>query len=264
MIDPAHALRAAPVRPDERPTVLVAGATGTLGNEVLRRLAGLHHYREVLVTAREPIAPAFRGVRLLVCPPNPQADTSTPASDHPMRDWPTPAAQVGVVLFEPPRLRHGRERALWTPHPDELPAAARWMRRCGVRSLAVVMPHVAGRLPQAVQRGLATLDEQAVAAIGFEQLLIVRSARKPGEPAVRGSAGQRVADWVLGALRYMVPTSQQPVRADRVAALATGALRRMHLERRGGIHVAAPELVWQASQQPVDQVIDRLLAPTPR
>ena len=35
--------------------------------------------------------------------------------------WPRTQADVGVVLFDPPRLFHDRERALWTPTPQQLP-----------------------------------------------------------------------------------------------------------------------------------------------
>jgi hypothetical protein len=42
----------------------------------------------------------------------------------------------------------------------------------------------------------------------------------------------------------MVPSSEQPVRAAKVADLLAAALRLA----RPGIHVAAPELVWRAAQ----------------
>ena len=42
-------------------------------------------------------------------------------------------------------------------------ALAQWLKRCGVHTL-VVVPHAQGRLPDAVKRGLANLDEHALAA----------------------------------------------------------------------------------------------------
>src|SRR5690606_5780524 len=110
------------------------------------------------------------------------------------------AADTGLVLFEPPRLFFDRERALWTPRPEQLPALAQWMRRSGVRTLAVVLPHAQGRLPEALKRGLASLDEQAVAALGFERLLIVRSARKP-EAGVAAGLLPAVARWMHSVFR---------------------------------------------------------------
>jgi hypothetical protein len=156
---------------------------------------------------------------------------------------------VAVVLFDPPRLYYDRERALWTPAPQQLVALAHWLRASGVRTLAVVLPHAPGRLPEALKRGLAGLDEQAVASLGFERFLVLRSAQKPNETDER-SAPDRLARWMLGIFKYMIPSSEQPVRALKVAQLLAAALRLAP----PGIHVAPPELVWQAAQGDAEAV----------
>src|SRR6478735_3496033 len=230
--EPIQALRAAsrvPPASPAGPTLLIAGATGPLGNEMLRRLAGSGRYGRVEMLAREPITEGLRGVTSVVV--KPEVDAS----------WPQVAAQVGVILFDPPRLFYDRERALWTPRPDQLAELARWMRRCGVSTLAVVLPHAQGRLPEALKRGLASLDEQAVAALGFERVLFVRSAQKPAA-APTGNLLVRMANWMLATLHYMVPGSEQPVRAAKVSELVATALQLAP----PGIHVAGPELVWSA------------------
>lgn len=232
--EPIQALRAA-VRPSPavppNPRLVMAGATGALGNEVLRRLVGLQQFSATQVLAREPIRAGLRGVGVTVVP-----------SDEPA-GWPAGAADTGVILFDPPRLFHDRERALWTPTPQQLPAVAEWMRRSGVTTLAVVLPHAQGRLPEALKRGLAGLDEQAVAALGFDRLLIIRSARKPAAAPGRGFLAA-TADWMLSVTKYMVPSSEQPVRALKVAELVAVALQLAP----PGIHIAAPEMVWRAAQ----------------
>jgi len=53
-----------------------------------------------------------------------------------------------------------------------------------------------------------------------------------------------------------VPSSEQPVRAVKVAELVAAALQLAP----PGIHVAAPELVWQAAQGDVHAVAARWLA----
>lgn len=211
--------------------VLIAGATGVLGHEVLRRLAGGSARHRIGVLAREPIRAGLRGVELVQVP-----------NDEPAQ-WPAADAATAIVLFDPPRLFYQRERALWTPRPDQLPALAAWLRASGVRTLAIVLPHAQGRLPEALKRGLASLDEHAVAAQGFERLIVLRSPQKPGE-AGGASAPVRVARFMLSALKYMVPTSEQPVRAAKMAQLLAAALELAP----PGIHIAAPELVWRASQ----------------
>jgi len=227
------------------PQLVIAGATGTLGNEVLRRLAGGGRYGRVHVLAREPFTEGLRGVRTQVVPGDDALGWPPLADMSGVR-----RTEVGVILFEPPRLFHDRERALWTPQPADLPAVAAWMRAGGVRTLAVVLPHAQGRLPDALKRGLAGLDEHAVAALGFERVLFIRSAQKPGTAPAGLGLGQRVARWMLGILQYMVPSSEQPVRAVRVAELVDVALQ----IAPPGIHVAAPGLVWRAAQQDVRAV----------
>ena len=235
------AARGAPAA-SARPRLLIAGATGVLGNEVLRRLAGGGRYGETQVLAREPITEGLRHVR----------STLVPADDP--AQWPSAAAEVAVVLFDPPRKFYERERALWTPAPGQLVPLARWLRASGVRTLAVVLPHAQGRLPGALKRGLAGVDEHAVAALGFERVLLLRSAQKPQAAPAR-TLPVRLADWMLSIFKYMVPSSEQPVRAVKVAELLEAALE---LAPRG-IHVAAPEVVWQASQEPPRAVAARWL-----
>ncbi|HYF19413.1 MAG TPA: hypothetical protein VEA40_16225 [Ramlibacter sp.] len=222
--------------------LLIAGATGVLGNEVLRRLVGLGRFPATQVLAREPIRAGLRGVGAVVVP-----------CDEPDR-WPPGAADTAVVLFDPPRLFYERERALWTPAPEQLPALAAWLHRSGVRTLAVVLPHAQGRLPDALKRGLASLDEHAVAAMGFERLLIVRSAQIPTAPAPV-NVFTAIAHWMLSIFKYMVPSSEQPVRSAKVAEFVAAALRLAP----PGIHVAAPEVVWRAAQGEVEPAVRRWL-----
>ncbi len=109
--------------------LVIAGATGVLGNEVLRRLVGLGRCHSTQVLAREPITVALGGVA-----------TTVVRSDSPA-DWEAGAADTGGILFDPPRLLHERERALGTPRPEQLAELAGWMRRSGAATMAVVLPH---------------------------------------------------------------------------------------------------------------------------
>ena len=53
-----------------------------------------------------------------------------------------------------------------------------------------------------------------------------------------------LAHWMLSVFKYMVPSSEQPVRSVKVAEFVALALQLAP----PGIHVAAPELVWRAAQ----------------
>jgi hypothetical protein len=251
-LDPLQALQAAnralvPKHPahSANDTLLIAGATGALGQELVRRLAGRHRFAHTHVLTREPIRDGMRGVETLL------------ASPLPIAQWPLVHADVGLVLFEPPRLYHDRERALWTPDPAQLPVLAAWLRDCGVRTLAIVQPHDQGRMPEALKRGLASLDEEAVVALGFERVILVRSARKPA-PGRFANPAERLANWMLSIARFMVPSSEQPVRPTKVAELVDMALR----IAPPGVHVAAPELVWQAAQGEMRAIAEGWLLPS--
>ena len=59
-----------------------------------------------------------------------------------------------------------------------------------------------------------------------------------------GNLPVRAANFMLSVFRYMVPSSEQPVRAAKVSELVATALQLAP----PGIHVAPPELVWRAAQ----------------
>lgn len=123
-------LRPLPSALAARPVLVVAGATGALGSEVLRRLAGCGGFAHTHVLAHEPMSTGLAQVTIA-------AVRGEDIAAWPVRPLPV---QTGVVMFEPHRLYHDRERALWTPQPAPLPALAQWLRRCGVQTLVLVLP----------------------------------------------------------------------------------------------------------------------------
>jgi hypothetical protein len=60
---------------------------------------------------------------------------------------------------------------------------------------------------------------------------------------------------MLAVGRYMIPSSEQPVRAVKVAQFVAAALR----FAPQGIHVAAPETVWRAAQGDVEPAVRQWL-----
>ncbi len=237
-----HAARPLQAAGPARARVLIAGATGATGEAVLVALAASPRVARVDVLLQQPLTMALRHVHgVRVVPEQPQA-------------WPTVKADEGVILFDPPRSFHGREKALLPVRPDQLPAVARWMHGCGVRRLLVVLPHTQGRLPEALKRGLANLDEQAVAALGFDAVVFVRSAQAPAAMRHRQPL-QRLAHAMLGVLHHMVPARQKPVSARLVAQFSLAALERLP----PGLHVAAPERVWDAAQGDPAAAVSRWL-----
>jgi hypothetical protein len=200
--------------------VLVAGGGGKLGGEVVRHLVSavsLGRYRHVALMATEHFHAAMAGVQVLPVTPT-------------VADWPPfqpkdPKNQIQttVVMFEPPRMFYARERTIWTPHPSELPALAKWLHASGIRHLVVVLPHQPGMLPAALQQGLASLDEQVVTTLGFERVIFMRMAQTDmaAKPA---NFAERVANWMLGVGKYMLPANQAPLRVTQIAKLVEQVL----------------------------------------
>ena len=232
-----HALRAGrSAPPPQAPSpgaTIVAGGGGALGSAVLEALLAGRSFAPVHVIVTQEFHATVQGLHTLLVP----AFKDDPGD--------TPAAMTGIVVFDRERRANGREAAFARPQPAQLPAIARWLQRRGVRHLVVVRPHDAASLPQALKAGLANLDEQAVAALGFEHVVFMRSAQAPAAATSRGL--QRVADLVLAQLRLMTPQPDQPVRARKVAQLVAALARRLP-GATAGTRVMAPEWIWHAAQ----------------
>lgn len=212
-LDPGQALRRiavpAAALPRPQPLLLVGGA-GALGGELLAQALARG---PVHVATTAPLTSALRGLQML---PMPAAFGGDAAGD-------TPLPPQAVIVFDRARGRRGREDAFFQPEPAQLPALACWLHGRGVRTLAVVQPHAPALLPAALRHGLASLDEQAVAALGFERLLLVRPTQFASREAGLGRL-QRFAAWWLSQLALMLPEAERPLRAPQVAAFTLEAL----------------------------------------
>ncbi len=236
MLEP-HTAVAAALRPAAQPATglrraLVLGGGGTLGAAVLEQLLAGYRFERVGVLASAALQPALRGLQ-------PVADDAAATAAF--------AADTALIVFDRQRHANGRDAAFVRPLPAELPARAAALHAAGVRRLMVVVPHAPALLPQALKAGLATLDEGAVAALGFEQLVFMRMSQAGDVAADGGNAPQRLAAWMLSQLHWLVPQGEQPVRSltvARVAATLAAALP----SAPPGTRVLAPEWLWLAAQ----------------
>lgn len=221
---PPRAVVAAPRR------ALVIGASGGLGAAVLEQLLATQRFERVGALVDQPIQPAMHGF--------------APVHASELAAF---AADTALIVFDRQRSANGRELAFVKPEPHTLPAVAQQLRGIGVQRLIVVVPHTPSLLPMALQHGLASLDEAALAAIGFEQLVFMRMAQN--DRAVDGlDAPRRLARWMLSQLQWMIPQREQPVRADTVAKVAA-ALAWQLADAPRATRVLPSVLLWQAAQQ---------------
>jgi nucleoside-diphosphate-sugar epimerase len=236
MLD-THTALAAAARPPPRTgsaprRVLVAGGGGTLGSAVLERLLAEHRFARVGVLAEATLNPALRRLQ--------------PVADDPAA-FAAFAPDTALVVYDRERLANGREAALLRPQPADLLALATRLRAAGVQTLVVVVPHSAALLPAALSQGLASLDEGAVAALGFARLVFMRTAQAGGEGSRPARWPERLAAWMLSQLHWMVPARQQPVRAATVARVAVDLALQLPAAEPG-TRVLAPEWLWHAAQ----------------
>jgi hypothetical protein len=229
----AHALAAAGAtapRPAPRAEVLlVLGGGGVLGSALLARALACGRFTRVQALVAKELASAmreFEPVRAAALGGRLRADTA-------------------VIVFERARRSNGRDDAFVQPLPPQLPALAASLHRGGVRRLLVVVPHAPALLPQALRAGLASLDEGAVATLGFEQLLFLRAAQAAAGAATRGWAERFAAGW-WSQLAWMIPPREQPVRALRLAELVVELAWRLP-QAPPATRVLPPELLWQAA-----------------
>jgi hypothetical protein len=87
------------------------------------------------------------------------------------------------------------------------------------------------------------MDEQALASIGFDRLLILRSAEKP-LAAKRRNILEGLAHWMLSIFKFMVPTQEQPVRPTKIAEMVDALL----MSAPAGITIVSPQEMWELSQ----------------
>lgn len=213
--------------------VLVAGGAGALGSAVLEALLALPAFVQVKVLVSQVLNAALPGLE-----PVPWPD-GQPLMVH--------GVATAVVVFDRARHANGREAAFWRPQPADLPSLAAALRLAGVRHLLVVVPHAAASLPHALRHGLANLDEQGVAGLGFDHLVFMRPAQAAGAGERPVHPGQRLARWMLSQLQLMVPAQDKPVRALKVAQFAAQIAAGLATSPPG-TRVVPSQVVWEAAQ----------------
>ncbi|MDO9091121.1 MAG: hypothetical protein Q7U99_00550 [Rubrivivax sp.] len=212
--------------------LLLLGGGGTLGSAVLAESLVAGRFLRVRVLVTELLASTVRGFEAAQM----QVLQGAPADDMP----------AAVIIFERQRHSNGRDDAFMQPEPTDLLALARLLRQRGVQRLLVVVPHAPALLPQALSHGLASLDEAAVAALGFSHLVFLRASQS-ARAAAQGPRLQRFAGWWLSQLAWMVPQRQQPLRAVTLARCVV-QLARLLPRLPPGTRVIAPETLWQWAQ----------------
>lgn len=229
----AHHEAAAPTGLQPLQALLVAGGGGAVGSALVAQVLVPGRFARVQVLATGAVSSTVRAFEPVALPG--LSGAGAPA--------------LAVMVLERQRHANGRDEVFVQPQPDDLLPLARALRSAGVRHLVVLVPHAPALLPQALAHGLATLDEGAVAALGFDHLVFLRASQSVGDAGRGGgqSALRRLAAWWLSQLSWMVPQRQQPLRADALAR-SVAQLLRLLPQAAPGTRVIAPETLWSWSQ----------------
>lgn len=209
--------------------LLVLGGGGTLGAALLARALASGRFAHVQALVARPLASAMRAFEPL----------SASCLGGPV------PADTAFIVFERARRNNGRDEAFVQPLPQQLLGLAAQLRRGGMRRLLVVVPHAPALLPQALNEGLASLDEGGVAALGFEQLVFVRAAQ-PLDAKPADDWARRIGAAWWSQLAWMVPPAQQSVRTPRLAELLIELAWRLP-QAPSATRVLAPQVLWQAA-----------------
>jgi uncharacterized protein YbjT (DUF2867 family) len=204
-------------------TLLVAGATGLVGREVLRVAVTSPRVEETVALVRRSIEPAIAGVKVV------PADISTLDSHAPIPCTHAICA-LGTTI-----ARAGSQPAFRAIDLDAVVAFARLAKRGGATRFGLVSSVGATVNTATFYLRVKGEAEEAVAGLGFETVCVARPGlllgrrveSRPAEAAFR-SVGPVLNLFLLGPLRRF--------RAIRVSDVASGLLAAV-LDAPPGVHV---------------------------
>ena len=201
----------------DAPTVLLAGASGLVGRALLDVLLAPGRSERVAVLARRPLpGERARDPRLSVR----IGELPALAADA------TGVRDVYIALGTTIKVA-GSEAAFRAVDHDLVVDIARAARGAGARRLGVVSALGADKRSRVFYNRVKGEAEDALAALGYESLVIARPSLLIGDRAALGQPtrrGEVLAARLLGPVLSWVPASVRPIEATTVAAALVAAL----------------------------------------
>lgn len=223
-----------------RGPALVLGAGGWLGAALLTQVLAAGHTQ---VGAWVDGEARWRGSThrgLLAVP----ATTWEAPTEAAQRAW---AGSTAYVVLERAGLTGPRDAVFPSPTAESLPALAAALLRLGVSHLVLVVPHGSNALPAALAHGFADRQEQALGALPFALLLLVRASQPAADlPAGTGWVDRLAALW-WAQLRWMVPSNEVPLRSVALARVVVNAVQLLHTVQARGVRVLPQPLASRAA-----------------
>lgn len=201
--------------------VLHVGATGLVGRLVLPRLLEEDAVLQVVAPTRRPLA--VQSDRLL----NPVVDFDALPADAAWWDTDAVICTLGTTM-----AAAGSREAFRRVDFDYPLAVARLARQHGAQAFALNSAMGADARSRVFYNQVKGDLEEALAAIGFESLALVRPGLIDGDRSEHRS-GEAFALAASRLLRPLLPRQWQPSRGERIADTLVGAA----LLPRPGVHV---------------------------
>jgi NAD(P)-dependent dehydrogenase (short-subunit alcohol dehydrogenase family) len=234
--------------PTPKRRAIVVGADSELGWAVMQQLLATSRFAGVGTPVHRSVHLAFDRLHAL--------------NENDAQALTAFSADTALIVFDRPQSNRITE-AFVHPQPKDLAPWAQRLHAAGVKRLVVAMPHAPFMLPMALQQGLATVDEAAVAALGFEQLVFMRMASAGAYGTKPSGLLPRLAHWLLAQLSFLVPQREAPVRKVVVAKVAS-ALAAQLAHAKPATRVLPAAVMWHATQQgSVDETLAAWLEDRP-
>jgi uncharacterized protein YbjT (DUF2867 family) len=186
--------------------VLLAGATGLVGGEILRGLLADDTVAVVHVLARRA---------LQIEHPKLQAQVVDFGALPPL-----PALDEACLALGTTIKVAGSQAAFRAVDFDANLAVARAARAAGARRLGLVSAMGADRRSRVFYNRVKGELEEAVGELGFDTLVIARPSLLLGDRGVLGQpvrAGEHIGSLLAGVLRPLIPAQYRPIKALDVA-----------------------------------------------
>lgn len=197
-------------------TALLAGATGLVGRELARQLAGQNSYSALHLLLRRPASELehLPGVRTLL------VDFEALPSLPPVDD-------VYIALGTTIKAA-GSQAAFRRVDYDYVLNVARAARRSGASTLGIVSAVGADASSRVFYNRVKGEMERDVISLGYASVVIAQPSLLLGDREALGQAsrlGERLARSLLGPISKLIPAQVRPVEAAAVAhALISGVL----------------------------------------
>ena len=200
----------------DRPSVLVAGATGLVGRQLLGQLLADRHTGTVHALVRREVQDLPNSERLL----RHRIDLT--------KKLDLPAAGVAYIALGTTIEAAGSQAAFAANDRDAVIAIARAAQRAGVTHLAAVSALGADVASTIFYNRIKGEMEAGLATLGFQRLVIVRPALLAGRRDLIGQPlrlGEKLALTLLAPIDRLLPAKLRPIDAAVVARAMRRVLR---------------------------------------